>query len=399
MSFNDSCFQLDTGIHCYQVGGAVRDKLLNLPVTEIDWVVVGATPQWMVEQGFKPVGSQFPVFLHPKSKEEYALARTERKVGYGYAGFECYADTDVTLEQDLIRRDITINAMAKDCNGNIIDPYHGGEDLQAKRIRHVSDTFSEDPLRVLRVARFYARFADKGFTIDEQTMVFMEQLAESGELTYLSVERIWMETYRAMSSHSPWCYFEALNSCNALSQVMQPLANHIEMVIKLLKKAVDLDNPMQRYAMVLAYCLPQEVINVDSFCSEQKLPNMLKIHVKKLIKGQTKLLLVAKASDTICQAKALVDFYNAIDAWRQSDTVEALVQQSLILFDVNDNNKVPQNVLNQQVLTDCFHQARGVTAQAFIKNGVAGAAIAAAIYKKRVKMVTEILNLDFAVER
>ena len=201
----------------YLVGGAVRDTLLKYPVIEKDWVVVGASPSDLIEQGFKQVGKDFPVFLHPQTGDEYALARTERKSGAGYTGFEVFASKDVTLEDDLIRRDLTINAMAMDEYGAITDPYNGRADLENKILRHVSPAFSEDPLRVLRIARFAARYHHLGFDIAKETKVLMTKLAQSGELKALTAERVWKETYRALGEKSPHIYFQVLNECKALA--------------------------------------------------------------------------------------------------------------------------------------------------------------------------------------
>ncbi len=181
----------------YKVGGAVRDRLLGRPVSEIDWVVVGATAEQMEALGFRPVGADFPVFLHPQTGDEYALARTERKSGRGYGGFTFFASPDVTLEQDLLRRDLTINAMAEDEHGQLHDPYGGQRDLADRLLRHVSPAFAEDPLRVLRVARFAARYADLGFHIASETLELMRQLSRSGELQALTPERSWKEISRA----------------------------------------------------------------------------------------------------------------------------------------------------------------------------------------------------------
>ena len=200
----------------YLVGGAVRDQILGHPYHEKDYVVVGATPEQLLAQGYQPVGKDFPVFLHPESKEEYALARTERKSGHGYHGFEFYTDVNVTLEDDLIRRDLTINAMAMDDHGTVYDPYHGQDDLNHKILRHVSPAFAEDPLRVLRVARFAARYAQYGFTVADETIELMRQLAESGELEALTPERVWKETSRALMEDHADVYFEVLRACGAL---------------------------------------------------------------------------------------------------------------------------------------------------------------------------------------
>lgn len=204
----------------YLVGGAVRDQLLGRTVTEHDYVVVGVTPQQMLAQGYMPVGSDFPVFLHPQTKEEYALARTERKSGVGYGGFTFYTSPDLSLEDDLIRRDLTINAMAQTTDGQIIDPYGGQQDLAQRILRHVSPAFVEDPLRVLRVARFAARYADLGFQVATETLALMQQLVEQGELAYLSPERIWKETQRALTETRAEVYFEVLRACGALKAIM-----------------------------------------------------------------------------------------------------------------------------------------------------------------------------------
>ena len=203
----------------YLVGGAVRDTLLGLPVKEKDWVVVGATPQQMIDLDYKPVGKDFPVFLHPQTGEEYALARTERKSGHGYRGFTFHTDPGVTLEEDLVRRDLTINAMAMDADGELIDPFNGREDLNQGLLRHVSPAFREDPVRILRVARFAARFARFGFHVTHGTNALMRQMVESGEIDYLVPERVWKETSRALSESSPERFFEVLRGCAALERL------------------------------------------------------------------------------------------------------------------------------------------------------------------------------------
>lgn len=200
----------------YLVGGAVRDHLLGHPYHEKDYVVVGATPEQLLAEGYQPVGKDFPVFLHPKTKEEYALARTERKSGVGYHGFQFFTDTTVKLEEDLIRRDLTINAMAMDENGTVYDPYGGQQDLERKILRHVSDAFIEDPLRVLRVARFAARYAVYGFKIADETIQLMKNIAKTGELDALTPERVWKETSRALMEDQADVYFQTLKECDAL---------------------------------------------------------------------------------------------------------------------------------------------------------------------------------------
>ena len=204
----------------YKVGGAVRDRLLGQPVTDIDWLVVGATVEQMLAQGFRPVGDDFPVFLHPQTGEEYALARTERKSGQGYGGFTFFASPDVSVEDDLIRRDLTINAMAEDPQGQLYDPYGGQRDLEARLLRHVSPAFAEDPLRVLRVARFAARYAPLGFRVADETLALMRQLSESGELQALTAERSWKEISRALMEPRPDVFIQVLRDCGALAELL-----------------------------------------------------------------------------------------------------------------------------------------------------------------------------------
>lgn len=203
----------------YLVGGAVRDKLLGRPVNEHDWVVTGASPEQMQTLGYTPVGKDFPVFLHPDTKEEYALARTERKTGHGYAGFSFYCGLEVTLEDDLIRRDLTINAMAEDEQGNIIDPYGGQADLQQKLLRHVSPAFAEDPVRILRIARFAARYHHYGFRVADETLALMQAMVGNGEVDHLVAERIWKETERALAEPNPEIFIQVLRDSHALEKI------------------------------------------------------------------------------------------------------------------------------------------------------------------------------------
>jgi tRNA nucleotidyltransferase (CCA-adding enzyme) len=201
----------------YLVGGAVRDKLLERPVTDHDHVVVGARPDELLALGYKPVGKDFPVFLHPESNEEYALARTERKTGHGYHGFAMHADPSVTLEQDLARRDLTINAIAEDEQGRLVDPYGGVQDLEQRILRHVSPAFVEDPVRLLRVARFAARFAPLGFTVAEETMSLLQQMVRDGEVDHLVPERVWAETRNALAEAQPSAFLQVLREAGALA--------------------------------------------------------------------------------------------------------------------------------------------------------------------------------------
>lgn len=205
----------------YCVGGAIRDELLGLPVQDRDWVVVGGTPAGLLERGFVPVGRDFPVFLHPQTHEEYALARTERKSGRGYHGFTFHTDAHVTLEDDLARRDLTINAMARSATGDLIDPYGGRTDLAHRVLRHVSPAFAEDPVRILRLARFAARFAD--FTVAPETVDLMRQMVAAGEIDALVAERVWQELARGLMEATPSRLFETLRSCGALARLLPEL--------------------------------------------------------------------------------------------------------------------------------------------------------------------------------
>ncbi|MDO9268540.1 MAG: multifunctional CCA addition/repair protein [Methylobacter sp.] len=208
----------------YLVGGAVRDKLLGLPVKERDWVVIGETPESMVKQGFRPVGKDFPVFLHPQSREEYALARTERKTAPGYKGFTVHASPDVSLEQDLIRRDLTINAMAMTPQGQLVDPYGGQGDLEQRIFRHISPAFAEDPVRILRIARFAARYGHLGFTLAEETRILMQSMVTAGEVDHLVPERVWAELFKALNEKSPSTFFYTLKECAALDKIFPEIS-------------------------------------------------------------------------------------------------------------------------------------------------------------------------------
>ena len=246
------------------MGGAVRDEMLGLAVGERDWVVVGSSPEEMVAKGFRPVGRDFPVFLHPDTQEEYALARTERKSGRGYRGFEVYAAPDVTLEQDLERRDLTINAIARDDSGNLADPFGGRADIAARQLRHVSPAFTEDPVRILRVARFAARFRRLGFRIAPETMLLMQTMVDAGEAADLVPERVWQETCKALATDNPEVYFAVLHQAGALKVVFpeierlfgvpQPERWHPEVdtgihtLMVLAQAAQATDDPVTRFA-------------------------------------------------------------------------------------------------------------------------------------------------------
>ena len=246
----------------YLVGGAVRDELLGLPIAERDWVVVGATPEHMLALGYQPVGKDFPVFLHPTTHEEYALARTERKTGKGYKGFVFHADPSVSLIDDLKRRDLTINAIAKDDDGTLIDPYHGQADLKHKILRHVSAAFAEDPVRLLRLARFAAKLPD--FSIDPTTHEFITAMVTNGEVNALISERVWQELERALNEKDPNRFFAVLNSCGALAVLFPSLQN------KLSNINVKNFSSEQRLALLLHDLTIDEI---NALCTHYKIPN------------------------------------------------------------------------------------------------------------------------------
>ncbi|GAA5785326.1 multifunctional CCA addition/repair protein [Chitiniphilus shinanonensis] len=240
----------------YKVGGAVRDRLLGLPVKDVDWVVVGADAAQMEAQGFRPVGKDFPVFLHPRTQEEYALARTERKSGRGYKGFTVFADPSVTLEEDLARRDLTINAMAEDEQGNVIDPFGGRDDLRDRLLRHVSPAFAEDPVRILRLARFAARF---GFAVAPETLALMQGMVTDGEADHLVAERVWQELARGLMEARPSAMFDVLCRCGALARVAPELdalwqvPDRGERVMRVLDYTAAQEQPLAiRYASLCA---------------------------------------------------------------------------------------------------------------------------------------------------
>lgn len=255
----------------YLVGGAVRDKLLGLPVKERDWVVVGATPEEMLALGYQQVGGSFPVFLHPETKEEYALARTERKTAPGYKGFSVDFSSATTLEEDLARRDLTVNAMAEDSDGRLVDPYHGARDLQDRVLRHVSDAFVEDPVRILRAARFLARFKNLGFGIAPETYRLMSGMVNAGETRSLVPERVWQELQKALAEPDPECFQDTLRQCGALADILPELDSPAgEQCLAALRQAREhSDDPVIRFAAWLA---PLATGQIEALCERLRVP-------------------------------------------------------------------------------------------------------------------------------
>jgi tRNA nucleotidyltransferase (CCA-adding enzyme) len=316
----------------YLVGGAVRDKLLGLDAAERDWVVVGSTPEEMQRLGYRPVGKDFPVFLHPDTHEEYALARTERKKGHGYKGFTIHASPEVTLEEDLRRRDLTINAIAEDASGNLIDPFHGAADLQSGTLRHVSGAFVEDPVRILRVARFAARLAKWGFKVAHSTHALMKKMVENGEIDYLVPERVWSETVKALREETPHRFFEVLHRCGALSRLFPEIdalhesgkaqahrndeTSDITAIQALQRAAAVTDNTRIRFA-----ALVHEVDSIESLCDRLRIPNDFRNLARLVIRFHEQYPDI-QAMD----ASGVLDMLQAMDAFRRPQRLDEFIE-------------------------------------------------------------------------
>ncbi|ELL0577873.1 multifunctional CCA addition/repair protein [Vibrio cholerae] len=397
----------------YLVGGAVRDQLLQLPVYDRDWVVVGSSPQAMLAAGFQAVGKDFPVFLHPKSKEEHALARTERKTGVGYTGFACHYTPDVTLEDDLLRRDLTINAMAQDNSGQLIDPYGGQRDLAAKVLRHVSPAFVEDPLRVLRVARFAAKLHHLGFTVAEETMQLMAKIAQSGELQYLTAERVWQEWHKSLSTHHPEVFLQVLRDCCALAVVLpeidrlfgvpQPGKWHPEIdtgihTLMVAKQAAQLSDSLPVRFAAQVHDLGKGVtppsewpshklhchtgLNIiESLCERIRVPNEFRdlalavcaqhsnIHRADELKPATKLKVLG-----------------LLDVWRKPERLE----QVLLCCEADHRGRLgleAEPYPQREIFLRAYQAALGVAVQAVIADGFQGKQIKEELDKRRVSAI------------
>ncbi len=313
----------------YAVGGAIRDTLMGLPVNDIDYVVVGSSVEEMIAKGFRPVGKDFPVFLHPETQAEYALARTERKTGQGYKGFHFYADPSVTLEQDLERRDLTINAMAQEVGadgkqfGPIIDPYNGQEDLAAKVFRHVSDAFAEDPLRLLRIARFAARFPE--FSVADETLIALKAIVRSGELNALSAERIWQELARGLVASKPMRLFQVLLDAGAARAILAPsLAAKLSEELfreELITHFVLIGNSLEERCAVTLMDLPASEIRSWAECVR------MPIEVRDFSEIFSDLgILAKKYLNTSYRAVDVLAWFNRADVWRKPDRAQALLK-------------------------------------------------------------------------
>lgn len=373
------------GLQIYCVGGAVRDRLLGLPVQDHDWVVVGSTPEEMVARGYKPVGADFPVFLHPDTHEEYALARTERKTAAGYKGFKVYAAPDVTLEQDLLRRDFTINAIAEDRDGKLIDPCNGQADLKAGILRHVSDAFAEDPVRVLRGARFAARF---GFSFAHETLALMKTMVANGEVDALVAERVWQELARGLMEKHPSRFFLTLRDCGALKKILpeveglfgvpQPAHYHPEIdcgvhVMMVLDDTAKHKRPLEVRFAALGHDLGKATTPEDTLPRhighEQRSVDLLKQLCARLrVPGDCRdlALLVAQYHSHVHKARelrpdTLVRMFDACDLWRKPERFALILQtceSDARGRTGHENDAYPQSAY----MMECAHAAQAVNA-------------------------------------
>ncbi|MGW8247296.1 MAG: multifunctional CCA addition/repair protein [Acidiferrobacterales bacterium] len=404
----------------YLVGGAVRDKMLGLEVKDRDYVVVGATPEEMVEQGFKPVGADFPVFLHPKTKEEYALARTERKSGRGYKGFTVYSSPDVTLEQDLERRDLTINAMAEDEAGNLIDPFNGAADLRDGRLRHVSPAFVEDPVRILRVARFAARYAKWGFRVAHSTSKLMREMVDSGEIDALVPERVWAEMERALGEAKPSRFIHVLRACGALQKlfpeiealfgVPQPEAHHPEVdtgehILLVIDRAAELTHDPQVVFAALVHDFgkgstpeaewPQHIGHeskgakmVEEFCKRFRVPNEYRDLGVLTAKYHSHCHRVFELKPS-----TLVRTLESLDAFRRPERVKKFVQACEADYRGRTGFE-DREYTEGEYFESAFEAARAVDSSAIAKQlqaeGKTGEKIAGAIRDQRCAAIADL---------
>jgi len=415
-------------LNVYLVGGAVRDKLLARKVKDNDYLVVGSTVEQMLALGFNQVGKDFPVFLHPKTKEEYALARTERKQGQGYTGFACYAEPDVTIEQDLLRRDLTVNAMAmtSDGDGEIIDPYNGQQDLKNRVLRHVSDAFIEDPLRVLRVARFAARYHSYGFTIADETLELMTNISESGELSTLSAERVWQEMHRTLSEEEnseeehPEVFFQVLHQCQALKAlwpeldalwgIPNPAKWHPEIcsgvhTMMVLQQAVLLtknnDNKTAIRFAALCHDLGKGLTASEHWPSHRGhekagLPLVERIAKQLKVPNYCKQLALKVCEHHLHCHKAfqlkpstLLKMFNQLDVWRKPQEFDdfLIACKSDFLGRLGfENRSYPQ----EQYLKNCMLAACQVSAKTFVEQGLQGVAIKEGMAKARLNAIKTV---------
>lgn len=396
MTTKNSSSQKYQQITSYLVGGAVRDQLLNRQVIERDYVVVGATVEQMLALGFQQVGKDFPVFLHPETKDEYALARTEKKQGQGYTGFVCHAEPNVSLAQDLLRRDLTVNAMALTDSGEIIDPYSGQIDLKNKLLRHVSPAFSEDPLRVLRVARFAARYEYLGFTVCSTTLQLMNEISQSGELKALSIERILKEMERSLSEQSPEVFFDILYHCTALKEIWPELVSVWQVQGKMrLMQTTPLTSQIRIRFASLILAIHRGLVTQDHTQVTQMLTRLK-------FANETKLLAIKSVELTsTCHqvfdltAEAILALFDKIDLWRKPELLTDLLLVAKVDFqNIPENKNTQDRAVNSypqaEFLSNLSTQVRAITATTFVERGLKGLAIKEALVHARLVKIEEI---------
>lgn len=402
----------------YLVGGAVRDKIMNLTPRERDWVVVGATPETMLELGYRQVGKDFPVFLHPETHEEYALARTERKTAPGYKGFSVHADDKVTLEEDLLRRDLTINAIAESSTGELIDPFNGQQDIKDKVLRHVSPAFSEDPVRILRVARFAARFAHLGFTVATDTNKLMRDMVEAGEVDALVPERVWQEFERALGELHPSRFIEALRDCGALRVlfpeidrlfgVPQSPQHHPEVdtgvhTMMVLEQAAKLsDSPEVRFAALLHDLgkgitpreeWPKHIAHeerglplVQDLCDRYRVPNSFRDLAEMVTPYHLYYFRVGEMQpDTILEALQKMDAFRRPERFDLFLTACEADSRGRTGFENHDPEQ-------SEIMRIAYQAASAISTEALVEQGLSGAAIGKELHKLRVEAITQALT-------
>lgn len=359
----------------YLVGGAVRDQLLNYPYSDRDWVVVGATPQLLLDQGYQQVGKDFPVFLHPQTKEEYALARKERKQGSGYHGFICDFGPEISLEEDLSRRDLRINAMAKDDDGNIVDPFGGQQDIADRVLRHISPAFSEDPLRVIRVARYAARYAHLGFKVADETMALMQTMSAGGELQTIAAERLWVEFSRALSGRSPQVFLQVLVDCGALQSLCPQwppaLSNRVLQALSAAaEQALSVDI---RFAISCAELTVDECRQLcESLRSSKAAQQLAQLYAQHI------------PLPTLTDADAILATLERFDYLRRPELLTDFTAGAALL--ISENTKPALNMLKQAAT-----QARQIQAATLIDQGITGKALGEALRQARVEAIGRIL--------
>ncbi len=366
----------------YLVGGAVRDELLGLDVFDRDFVVVGCTPQKLKRRGFIQVGKDFPVFLHPETKEEYALARRERKIGVGYTGFVCDFSPDISLEEDLIRRDLTINAIAKSKNNELIDPLNGLDDLKNKVLKHCSSAFSEDPLRVLRVARFYAKLHHLGFKIAPETFNLMRAMVNDGILAELSLDRVSIETRKAFLTQNPEIYFETLDELGTLNAIFYPLTidyiprEKLIKASKLLEKENDHRKQRLLFALLITSLMNEDCI--EPFCKKLRIP---KDSCELGLKSYRYLNFFKHLESQ--HSQDIVNFFNSVDAFRKKWLFEDICTLMTIVFEENK-----EKIMKLQA---DFNLLQTIENRHIIEDGFQNSAIREELNRRRIELLEKLL--------